>query len=478
MTNKRSPVRLWAILGMIGLGGCAVGPDYVKPSTVLPASFRIPPGWKVATPQDPTIPAQWWQMFQDPTLDQLEVQVAQANQTLAQQEAAWRQSQALVQSTQAGLFPTLNAAAGESRTRASAGAIGLAQGLIYNNDQAALQANWVPDLWGSVRRSIEANQATSLADANQIAATLLTLQSQLAVDYFQLRADDAQRALLRETVKSYQQSLDLTVERKSSGVAADTDVLLAENLLESAKAQLIDVEVQRSQMEHAIAVLIGKAPSDFELPESPLGSGYPQLPVSLPSALLERRPDIAVAERQAAAASAQIGVAQAAFYPTITLTGSYGYQNKAYSNLFSVPNHDWSLSPQILQPLFDAGLREANLNQARAGFDQAVANYREVVLVAFQNVEDNLSAEEILTREIGVQQKAVHAAARTVDLTDQQYRAGTVGYLNVITAETALLTGQVTEVSLRGRAFIAAVQLITALGGGWQVQQPPADGVH
>lgn len=467
------------VLGVVlSLMGCEVGPDYVKPDAPVSSSFAIPAGWKMASAQGQPIPANWWTLFDDRTLATLEEQVAQANQTIAQQAAAWQQSMALVRSTQAGLFPTLNLAAAESRNRASSNGVVLANGLIYNNDTLQLQASWIPDLWGSVRRSIEANQATAVADAHQVEATLLTLQSQLAVDYYQLRMDDGEQALLTDTVQAYQKSLDLTVNRRRSGVAADTDVLLAENQLDSTKAQLIDVEVQRSQMEHAIAVLIGKVPSDFHLPALPLGQGYPQPPVSIPSALLERRPDIAVAERQAAAASANIGVAQAAFYPNINLTGGYGYQNQGYSNLFALPNHTWFYGPQLLQPLFDAGLRQANLDQARAGLDQAIANYRQVVLNAFQNVEDNLSAEEILTREIAMQRKAVAAASRNVDLTLLQYRSGTVDYLNVITAQTALLTGQVSEVTLRGRAFVAAAQLIAALGGGWTSQQAPVNAVH
>ncbi len=475
---KRCTMQLGSLGLLLLLVGCEVGPDYVKPDAPHSSSFAIPPGWKLASSQGQPIPDDWWALFDDATLAQLEDQVAKANQTIAQQAAAWQQSLALIRSTQAGLFPTLNLVGAESRSRASANGVALDRGLIYNNDSLQLQASWVPDLWGSVRRSIEASQATAQADANQVAATLLSLQSQLAVDYYQLRMDDGETALLTATVQAYQKSLDLTVNRRRSGVAADTDVLLAENQLDTAKAQLIDVEVQRTQMEHAIAVLVGKAPSEFHLPPLPLGNDYPQPPISIPSTLLERRPDIAVAERQTAAASADIGVAQAAFYPTINLTGGYGYQNQGYSNLFALPNHTWFFGPQLFQPLYDAGLRQANLDQARSGLDQAVANYRQVVLTAFQNVEDNLSAEEILTREIAMQRKAVVAASRNVDLTLQQYRSGTVDYLTVIIAQTALLTGQVSEVTLRGRAFVAAAQLIAALGGGWQTQQAATDKVH
>jgi NodT family efflux transporter outer membrane factor (OMF) lipoprotein len=462
---------LLASMLTILLAGCAVGPDYVRPKVETPASFSVPQGWKMAEAHDAEIPADWWKLFQDPLLAELESKVATSNQTLAQKEAALRQARALVQSAEAGFFPTLNASANSTRNKASAGAIGLAQGMIYDNYLLAAQASWEPDLWGSIRRSVEANTATMQATAGQLAASRLTLQSQLAVDYFQLRADDAQKQLLTDTVAAYKQFLDLTQSRFDAGIAARTDVLQAEGQLRTAEAQLLDVGVQRAQLEHAIAVLTGSPPSEFHIAETPLGSGMPQLPLTVPSVLLERRPDIAAAERGAAAASAQIGVAKAAFFPTVTLNGSVGYQNRAYSNLVTQPNNMWAFSPQLLQPLFDGGLRAAAVDQAVAGYDLAVANYREVVLEAFQNVEDNLAAAAILSHEIQVQQQAVEAARQTLSLTDSQYREGIVGYLNVITAQTTLLTNQITEISLRSREYVAGVQLIVALGGGWERAQ-------
>jgi NodT family efflux transporter outer membrane factor (OMF) lipoprotein len=462
-----TPLTLLALVIPTLLAGCAVGPDYVRPDVKMPASWHVPEGWKVAEAKDAEIPADWWKLFDDPVLADLESRVAQSNQTLAQKEAALRQARALVQSAQAGLFPTLNANASSTRNKSSAGAIGLAQGTIYNNYLLNLQASWEPDLWGSVRRAIEANTANMQASAGQLAASRLTLQSQLAADYFQLRVDDAQKKLLTETVAAYRQYLDLTQSRFNAGVAAQTDVLQAESQLHSAEAQRVDVGVQRAQLEHAIAVLTGVPASEFSIPEAPLGNTMPKPPLTLPSTLLERRPDIAAAERSAAAASAQIGVAKAAFFPTVTLNGSAGYQNRAYSNLVSQPNTVWAFSPQLMLPIFNGGLLSANLTQAEAGYDVAVANYREVVLEAFQNVEDNLSSASILAHEIEVQQQTVEAARKTLALTDSQYRAGVVGYLNVISAQTTLLTSELGMLNLRAREYVAGVQLIVALGGGW-----------
>jgi NodT family efflux transporter outer membrane factor (OMF) lipoprotein len=466
---------IMALAAFSVLSGCVMGPNYVKPTVANPASFNIPTGWKIAQPQDADIPADWWKTFNDAQLNQLEERVVLSNQTLAQKEAALRQARALVQSAEAGLFPTLTGNALESRNKTSAGAVGLAEGRIYNNFLLNVQASWEPDLWGSVRRTIEANAANFQASAGQLAAARLTLQSQLAVDYFQLRADDALTVLLTDTVKAYRQNLDLTNSRMSAGVAAETDVLQAESQLRSAEAQLIDVGVQRGQLEHAIAVLTGVAPSGFSIAPIPLGADTTQLPISVPSAIVERRPDIAAAERGAAAANAQIGVAKAAFFPTITLGGAAGFQNSSSGALLTRPNTAWSFSPQLSLPILDGGLRSANLSQAEAAYDGAVANYREVVLEAFQNVEDNLTAASLLTHELEVQQKAVAAARKTLDLTEAQYKAGIVGYLNVIVAQTTLLTSETTEVSLRSRHYVASVQLIVALGGGWNASQLPYD---
>lgn len=466
--------RILLVASLLLLEGCAMGPDYTRPTLESPTSFRVPEGWKLAEAAGTPIPAKWWELFGDSRLNALEEQLLKNNATLAQQEASMRQAQAAVESAQAGLFPTLNAGANTSRVKASGGAIGLGQGLIYNNYATSLQASWVPDLWGSVRRSLEANVANLQASESQLAASTLAVQSQLALDYFLLRTDDAQAHLLDETIKAYESNLQLNQDRFQQGVAAETDVLQAESQLQAARAQRIDLGIARTQLQDAIAVLVGQPSSNFVLEATPLQGKPPAVPVDVPSHLLERRPDIAVAERNAAAASAQIGVATAAFFPTITLSGNMGYQSKGFSNLVSQPNTAWTLSPQILQPLFDGGLRSANLSSSQAGFDAAVANYRAVVLAAFQNVEDNLVAADRLYHEDAAQQKVVDSAQRTLELTQIQYQQGTVAYLNVISAQATLLSSQVTELTLRNRQFAAAVQLVAAMGGGWQ----PPDRSH
>lgn len=452
---------------VMAMAGCAMGPDYTRPVLDTPAAFRIPEGWKIAEAGGAPIPAKWWELFGDSKLNELEESLIKNNATLAQQEAAMRQAQAAVDSASAGLFPTLNVGASTSRAKASGSAVGIGQGLIYSNYATSLQASWVPDLWGSVRRSIEANVASLQASQSQLAASTLAVQSQLALDYFLLRTDDAQAQLLDDTIKAYEDNLKLNQDRFQQGVAAQTDVLQAQSQLHTARVQRMDLGLARSQLQDAIAVLVGQPSSSFTLAASPLAGMPPAVPVEIPSRLLERRPDIAVAERNAAAASAQIGVATAAFFPTITLSGNAGFQSR-YSNLITQPNSTWTLSPQMLQPLFDGGLRSANLSSTRAGFDAAVANYRAVVLAAFQNVEDNLMAADRLTHEGEAERQVVDAARRTLELTQIQYQQGTVAYLNVISAQTTLLSNQVTELTLRNRQFAAAVQLVAAMGGGWQ----------
>lgn len=453
------------------LTGCAVGPDYHRPASIPLDQYHIPEGWTLATPQDDHIPSNWWTLYNDPKLSELENKVAQFNQTLAQKEATYRQSLAVIQATEAGLFPTLNLDTNVNRSKFSGSSVSFASGLIFNNYTASLQAAWTPDLWGSVRRSIEANEATADSNLALVASTLLSLQSQLAVDYFQLRSDDSQVKMLTDTVTADQKYLELTQDRYQSGVAALTDVLLAKSQLKIAQAQLIDEGVNRAQMEHGIAVLIGQSASHFHLAPFPLPdiAFVPKPPIGLSSTLLQRRPDVASAERSAAAASAQIGVAQAAFFPTFSITGNDGFQSARYQQLLTQPNGTWSITPDILQPLFDAGLRQANKTQAIAVYDQAVANYRELVIEALQNVEDNLSAQSILTNELVIQDEAVKASQDTLDLTVDQYQEGIVNYLSVVTAQTTLLGAQVNEINVRARQLIASIQLMEALGGGWEV---------
>lgn len=456
------------------LAACTVGPDYVKPTAVTPAAFKEAKGWKVAQPKDNVIKGNWWEMFGDPQLNALEEQVNISNQNIAVAEAQFRQARAQVQAARAGYFPTVTTAPSATRSRSSFSSAGVksSAGATTSNDfTLPVDAAWEPDLWGRVRRSVEASQANAQASAADVEATRLIVHAEVAQDYFQLRALDSQKQLLEATVGIYQQFLELTKNRYASGVAARSDVLVAETQLKTAQAQAIDVGVQRAQLEHAIAVLIGKPASDFNIPATPLAlaSVPPAIPTGIPSELLERRPDIAAAERLAAAANAQIGVAQAAFYPTVTLNASGGFQSSSISNWLTWPNRLWSIGTTISETLFDAGLRSALTDQARAAYDASVATYRQTVLSAFQDVEDNLAALRILEQEAQVQGEAVNAARQSVTVLKNQYKAGTASALDVIVVQATELTNERTEITILGSRMTAGVLLIKALGGGWDV---------
>lgn len=344
---------------------------------------------------------------------------------------------------------------------------------MINNYNLALDVGWEADVWGRVRQTVESNVAGAQASAADLEAVRLSAQAELASDYFQLRALDAQRQLLDDSVAAFQKSLDLTRNRYVVGVAGKVDVVQAETQLKSTQAQAIDIGVQRAQLEHAIAVLIGKPPAEFALAPIPLSVAMPAVPMGLPSELLERRPDIAAAERRVAAANAQIGVAKAAFFPALTLSAAGGFQNSSFPQWLTAPSRFWSIGPAIAQSVFDAGLRRALTDQAIAVYDASVASYRQTVLSGFQEVEDNLAALNVLKQEAEVQQDAVRAARLSLDLTINQYKAGTVSYLNVVTVQTAWLSNERTAVGIRGRQLTAAVTLVKALGGGWSATEPP-----
>ena len=337
-----------------------------------------------------------------------------------------------------------------------------------------LDFSWELDLWGRIRRTVESNQASAQASAGDLESARLSFQAELAQDYFQLRTVDAQKQLLDATVAAFEKSLELTKNQYASGVASQADVVQAETQLKTTQAQAIDVGVQRAQLEHAIALLIGKPASTFSLPTAPLTATPPPIPVGVPSALLERRPDIAAAERRVAAANAEIGVAVAAFFPTVTLSASSGFESSSLSQWLTAPSRFWSVGPSISETVFDGGLRRAQTDFARAGYDASVGTYRQTVLTAFQAVEDNLAALRILEQEAQVQDEAVQGAQKSVTLTTNQYKAGTVSYLNVITAQTIALTNETTAVQIRGRRMSAAVLLIQALGGGWNAADLPS----
>jgi NodT family efflux transporter outer membrane factor (OMF) lipoprotein len=464
--------------------GCAVGPDYERPAVVTPDAYKENAGWKVAQPRDDSLRGKWWELFGDPQLNTLEEQVSLANQNLAVAEATYSQARALVRQARAAYFPTITAGVGYTRSRQSdtlgnpSGNSSSGQGRSVSNQpvstfQLPIEVAWTPDFWGRVRRAVESGRASAQASAGDLETARLSFQAELAQDYFQLRMLDAQKKLLDDTVAAFTTALQLTRNRHASGVASRVDVVQAETQLKTTQAQAIDVGVARQQTEHAIALLIGQPPSSFSLPTAPLDIEPPSIPVGLPSALLERRPDIAAAERRMASANAQIGVALAAYYPTVTLSFAGGLESGSVSQWFTWPSRFWSVGPSITETVYDGGLRKAQTDQARAAYDGSVAAYRQTVLTAFQGVEDNLAALRILEDEARVQEEAVRAAQESVVLTTNQYKGGVVSYLNVITVQTIALNDQITAVQILGRRMAAAVLLIQALGGGWTFEDLP-----
>jgi NodT family efflux transporter outer membrane factor (OMF) lipoprotein len=476
----------FSILLSLGLlAGCAaVGPNYHKPSAETPGAFKEAPpaGWKTAQPRDAALRGKWWELFGDPALNALEEQVSVSNQTLAQAEAQFRGARAAVALARSGLFPTVTAGAqvtesraGTSRSSSSTGSTstGTSSGTatVY---QVPIDFTWELDLWGRVRREVESNVAAAQASAADVENVRLSLQAELAADYFQLHGLDEQAQLLVSTVREYETALKITSNRHDQGVASGADLAEAQTQLETARAAAIDLGVSRTQLEHAIAILTGKAPADLTIPPAPIRFAPPVVPVAVPSELLERRPDIASAERRVAAANAQIGVAQAAYYPTLSLNASGGFASSTLGKLFSLPSRFWSVGPQLLGTLFDGGRRRATVEQAEANYDATVAAYRESVLDAFQAVEDNLAALRVLADEATQQQAATAAAERSLALTRNRYNAGIATYLEVITAQNAAYSNERNTVDLRVRQMVASVNLIRALGGGWTTGDLPS----
>ncbi len=457
------------------LAGCAVGPDYLRPEVSTPAQFKELSGWKVAEPRDDAPRGTWWESYGDPLLNSLVEQVEVSNQNVLAAEAQYRQAMGVLGVARAAYFPSVtsnfsaNRAQGVSSSSTSTGSSTITPGApIRNTDRLTLGASWEADVWGRISRNVEANTAAAQASAGDLQAALLSAQATLVQTYLQLRANDAQRRLLDATVLAYQRSLEITRNRYESGVAGRIDVVQAEAQLKSTQAQAIDLGVQRAQLEHALALLLGKPAADFSL--EPTGSlpTLPEIPLALPSALLERRPDVAAAERRAAAANAQIGVAQAAFFPALMLNTSGGYQSSSLSQLLTLPNRFWSVGPALALTLFDAGARSAVKAQALAAYDKSVASYRQTVLTAFQDVEDNLAALRILAEEAEVQRQAAKFAAESLRLTRNQYHSGTVSYLNVVTAQATALSAERSTLDISGRRLLASAALLKALGGDWK----------
>jgi NodT family efflux transporter outer membrane factor (OMF) lipoprotein len=421
-------------------------------------------GWRLAQPKDNVLRGNWWEIYAIPELNALEEQVAAANQNVAQAEANYRQAQALVRASRSGFYPSVTGGASITRSRRSFEVGGLG---ASNDFLLPIDFSWEVDLWGRVRRTVEANQAGAQASQADLASVLLSAQALLAQDYFQLRTIDAQKKVLEDTIGGYQKTLILTKNRYTAGVASRADVLQAETQLKTAQAQSIDLELQRAQLSHAMALLVGKPPSAFSIPIAPLVATPPAVPIGVPSDLLERRPDIAAAERSVAAANARIGVAEAAFYPNVNLSASAGLEAASLAKWLTWPARFWSVGPAISEDLFNGGLRQAQTGQARAAYDAEVAAYRQTVLTGFQEVEDSLVALRVLEDEARVQQEALVAARQTVDVVTNQYKAGTVSYLNVIVAQTTSLSNEQAALNILGRRMAASVTLVKALGGGW-----------
>ena len=462
------------------LQGCVVGPKYHRPPVDTPGTFKeVTPddlkkmdGWKVAQPQDSALHGKWWEILGDPQLNALEEQVKISNQNVASAFANFMAARALVREARAQYFPTLTAGASVTRQHQPPAATGTS-GTTFNEYALPFDASWTPDLFGRVRNTVRAGVANAQASAADLEYTLLTAQAELAVDYFQLRGQDDLKVLLDATVKAYAESLDLTKALYETGIDSDESVAQAETQLEATQALATNLGILRAQYEHAIALLVGKPASSFSIGFEALKTPPPAIPFGVPSQLLERRPDIAASERLMAQANAQIGVAKAAYYPTVTLGASFGLESTKGSSWFTWPSRIWSVGPTIAETVYDGGLRRATMEQYRAQYDETVANYRNTVLTAFQQVEDNLSGLRILSKEIQEQDTAVVSAERSLKLATDRYRLGIDPYLNVITAETALFSNQQTAVNLRITQIVDSVQLIEALGGGWDSSTLP-----
>ena len=446
------------------LAGCAAGPDYVRPPVEAPAAYKEAGPWKMAEPGQIDSAHPWWTLYGDAALDGLIDEANQANQSIRQAEAQYRAARSIADAARAGFYPTIDANATAGRARTNSNSIVE----VGNKTSVSADASWEPDLWGSVRRSLEAGKAGAQASGADLAAARLSVQAELAQDYFQLRATDEQLELFAHTVEAYTRALQLTQHQYTAGVVLRSDVALADTQLQTADAQRIDLQAQRAQLEHAIAILLGKSPAKFSLAPAVATTRVPVIPTGVPSDLLERRPDIAGAERRAAQANANIGVARAAYFPTLQLGASGGYNSSRLAPLLDAPNRVWSLGAALAATLFDGGLRAARDAQAVAAYDAAVAQYKQTVLGGFQEVEDNLATLRVLDQEATVQERAVQSAQLSERLALSQYRGGTATYLAVVTAQTLALSNQRTLVLLHGRQLVASVAPIKATGGGWE----------
>jgi NodT family efflux transporter outer membrane factor (OMF) lipoprotein len=496
--NKREagyyrPFARFALLAIsLLLAGCSLGPKYARPPVQSPPAYKElqqpaasgSDTWQTAKPSDSTDRGKWWKAFNDPQLDELEEKASTSNQQIAAAADNFIAARALVRQARSQYFPTLATSPSITRERPSTAQFsGLLAGSssspginiqTYNDYSLPFDASWEPDFWGRIRNSVKASTYAAQASAADLENVRLGVQAELAADYYELRAQDSMKELFDSTVNAYRETLDLTRSQYAAGLSSDEAVAQAEAQLKAAQAQDTNLGILRAQYEHAIAVLIGQSPSTFSLPANDTEAEIPAVPVGIPSELLERRPDIASAERAVAQANAEIGVAKAAYFPAILLSAAGGFGNSSASNWLTWPSRFWSVGPSLAETIFDAGLRRATVQQYRAAYDETVANYRQTVLTAFQQVEDNLASLRILGQEIDQQNAATEAAARALQEATVRYKAGLDPYLNVITAQTALLNAQQTAVTFRMERKVAEVQLIKALGGGWNVSQIPS----
>jgi NodT family efflux transporter outer membrane factor (OMF) lipoprotein len=461
---------------VLPFSGCAVGPKYHPPVAQAPPAYKEVGDWKPARPNDQNLGGEWWKIFQDPQLDALELQVTVSNQNLRVAEAQFRQARAALRYNRADYYPTVTAGLSGARTRVSAHRPppnSIFNGITENDFVLPVDVSYQADVWGRVRKNVESFREQAQASAADLATVNLSMHADLALNYFQARSLDAQEQLLNSTVKQFEQLLELTQNRFEGGIASEVEVQQAKTQLQTTRAAAIDVGVLRAQFEHAVAILIGKPPAEFNLAPLPLTAPPPRIPVSVPSELLERRPDIAAAERRVAASNAQIGVAKSAYYPAINLSASGGFESFAITTLLNGPSSLWSVGLSAVGTVFDVGRRRALTDQARAVYDSQVATYRESVLTGFQQVEDNLAAARILESEAKVQDEAVIAAQRSLDLSITRYKGGVTSYLEVLTAQSAALANEVTAVNILGRRMASTVLLIQALGGGWDRSSLP-----
>ncbi len=457
---------IWIVGLLLTLSGCTVGPSYKKPAAFVPVAYKEAPGWTRAVPSDDQRKGDWWLIYHDPVLNRLEPLVTVSNQSLAADYAAFKRSQAIVREVRGGLFPTLGATGSAVRS-------GKGGGGPQSSGSLEGDASWAPDIWGKIRRQVEGEEAAEQVNAASLASATLSAQAALAGDYVNMRTQDALIALLKKTVTAYRQSLRIAENQVEAGVAPPLDVITARTHLEQTQAQLINAGVARAQYEHAIAVLMGKPPSELSLASGVLMAEIPKIPVGMPSTLLQRRPDIAVAERSMAQANAQIGLVVGAFYPDLTLSALGGFSGSPIDNLFSVGNSLWSLGASAPATLFDGGSRSAAVAAARAGYEQSVATYRQTVLTAFQQVEDALSTLRILEQQAVSEQATVKDAERTVQIALDEYRAGTQAYTAVVTAQVTLLANRQTALMVQRDRILASISLIQALGGGWTFTDLP-----